>query len=176
MHISFVKFVIQFFYFMLRTQKLMKISEALNQSAVIPELKATNKEEAIDELLNIFANDKRVIDLSEIKNSVIEREKIMSTGVGHGFGIPHCKTNKVTEILAAFGKTKEPIDFEALDGNPVNLIFLLIGKDNLVAPHIKLLSRISLLMNKSEVREKLNNAKSAEEIFTIFESEESNIA
>ena len=154
----------------------MKISEVLNQSNIIPELKATSKEDAIDELLNLFKDDKRVLDLMEIKNSVMERENIMSTGVGHGFGIPHCKINKVTEILAAFGKTKDPIDFNALDGNPVNLIFLLIGKDNLVAPHIKLLSRISLLMNKSEVREKINSANTSEDIFSIFESEERDIS
>jgi fructose PTS system EIIBC or EIIC component len=154
----------------------MKICEVLNTSTIIPELKATSKEEAIDELLNIFKDDKRVLDLKEVKNSVMERENIMSTGVGHGFGIPHCKINKVTEILAAFGKTKNPIDFDALDGNPVNLIFLLIGKDNLVAPHIKLLSRISLLMNKSEVRENINDATTSEEIFSIFEAEESNIS
>jgi fructose-specific phosphotransferase system IIA component len=154
----------------------MKICEVLNKSTIIPELKATTKEEAIDELLNIFSKDERILDLEGVKNSIMEREKIMSTGVGHGFGIPHCKTNKVTEILAAFGKTKEPINFEALDGNPVNLIFLLIGKDNLVAPHIKLLSRISLLMNNSEVRESLNNAKTVDEIYSIFSSQESNIA
>ncbi|MCB0750035.1 MAG: PTS sugar transporter subunit IIA [Ignavibacteriae bacterium] len=143
---------------------------------MIPELKGTNKEEVIDEMLNLFKNDSRVLDLKEVRNSVIERENIMSTGVGHGFGIPHCKTNKVTEILAAFAKTKEPIDFQALDGKPVNLLFLLIGKDNLVAPHIKLLSRISLLMNKSEVRDKLNEAKTVEEIYSIFESEENKIS
>jgi len=154
----------------------MKICEVLNPSTIIPELKATTKEEAIDELLSLFKDDKRVLDLDDVKNSVIEREKIMSTGVGHGFGIPHCKTNRVTEILAAFGKCKEPIDFEALDGKPVSLIFLLIGKDNLVAPHIKLLSRISLLMNKSEVREKINSSNTAEEIFSIVESEESKIS
>jgi len=154
----------------------MKICEVLNPSAIISELKATTKEGAIDELLNLYKDDPRIIDLKDVKNSVMEREKIMSTGVGHGFGIPHCKTNRVTEILAAFGKTKSPIDFEALDGNPVNLVFLLIGRDNLVAPHIKLLSRISLLMNKSDVRDKLNAATTSEEIYSIFEAEESNIS
>lgn len=153
----------------------MKICEVLNKNTIIPELKATTKEEAIEELINLFANDERILNLADVKDSVMEREKIMSTGVGHGFGIPHCKTNKVTNIMAAFGKTKDPIDFEALDGNPVDLIFLLIGKDNLVAPHIKLLSRISLLMNKDEVRQKLRDVKTTDEIFAIFESEESNI-
>jgi mannitol/fructose-specific phosphotransferase system IIA component (Ntr-type) len=154
----------------------MKICEVLKVSAIIPEMQSTSKVEVIDELLSIFKDDDRVLDYKEVKNSVIERENIMSTGVGHGFGIPHCKTNKVTEILAAFGKTKNPIDFQALDGKPVNLLFLLVGKDNLVAPHIKLLSRISLLMNKVEVREKLNKAKSAEEIYAIFEAEENKIS
>ena len=154
----------------------MKICEVLNLSNIIPVLEARSKQEAIDELLGIFKDDPRILDLQEVKNAVMEREKIMSTGVGHGFGIPHCKTNKVTEILAAFGRTKEPIDFDALDGNPVNLIFLLIGKDNLVAPHIKLLSRISLLMNKSEVHNQLNEASTAEQIYDIFNREESKIS
>lgn len=154
----------------------MRICEVLSSKNIIPELKGTTKEEIINELINLFKNDERVLDLKEVKASVLEREKIMSTGVGHGFGIPHCKTNKVTEILAAFGKTKNPIDFESLDGSPVNLIFLLIGKDNLVAPHIKLLSRISLLMNKKDFREKLLSANSVSEIYKIFEDEEKNIS
>jgi mannitol/fructose-specific phosphotransferase system IIA component (Ntr-type) len=154
----------------------MKISEILTEKTIIPELKSNTKIDVIIELIDIFKNDMRVLDLEGVKNSVLEREKIMSTGVGHGFGIPHCKTNKVTDILAAFGKTKEPINFEALDGKPVNLFFLLIGKDNLVAPHIKLLSRISLLMNKDEVREKLNKAVTVEDIFDVFKEHENNIS
>ena len=154
----------------------MTICEVLKPENVIPELKGTTKEEIIDELINLFKNDPRVSDITEVKKAVLEREKIMSTGVGHGFGIPHCKTNKVTEILAAFGKTKQPVDFDSLDGKPVNLLFLLIGKDNLVAPHIKLLSRISLLMNKGEIRESLLTAKTASDMYKIFQEEESNIS
>jgi len=154
----------------------MKINEVLELKNVIPELNGSSKQEVIDELINLFKGDERVTDLQSIRNSVYEREEIMSTGVGHGFGIPHCKTRGVTEILAAFGKTKIPIDFNALDGEPVNMIFLLIGKDNLVAPHIKLLSRISLLMNKEEFRKSINDAITAEEIYDLFISEEKNIS
>jgi len=154
----------------------MRICEVLKPENVIPELQGNTKEEVINELIDIFKDDSRVIDIKEIRDAVLEREKIMSTGIGHGFGIPHCKTNKVTEILAAFGKTKKPIDFESLDGKPVNLLFLLIGKDNMVAPHIKLLSRISLLMNKSELREKLQSATTVEGIYKIFEDEEKDIS
>jgi mannitol/fructose-specific phosphotransferase system IIA component (Ntr-type) len=96
----------------------------------------------------------------------------MSTGVGKGFAIPHGKTNFVKEILAAFGKTKRDIDYQALDGQPVHLVFLLIGKDNLVSTHIKLLSRISRMMNKEDFRNKLLEAVSNEDILKIFEQEE----
>ncbi len=154
----------------------MRICEVLKPENVIPELKGNTKEEVINELIDVFKDDPRVTDIKEVKEAVLEREKIMSTGIGHGFGIPHCKTNKVTEILAAFGKTKEPIDFESLDGKPVSLLFLLIGKDNMVAPHIKLLSRISLLMNKQDVREKLLAAKTVEGVYKIFENEEKDIS
>jgi len=154
----------------------MRICEVLAPENIIPELKGTTKEEVINELIDLFKKDDRILDIKEVKASVHEREKIMSTGIGHGFGIPHCKTNKVTEILAAFGKIKHSIDFDSLDGSPVNLIFLLIGKDNLVAPHIKLLSRISLLMNKKDFREKLLAANTVSEIYKIFEDEEKNIS
>ena len=123
-------------------------------------------------MIDLYKNDDRVIDIEKVRESVLEREKIMSTGVGKGFAIPHGKTNYVREILAAFGKTKRPIDYQALDGQPVHLVFLLIGKDNLVSTNIKLLSRISRMMNKEEFRNKLLEAESNEEILKIFKEEE----
>lgn len=139
---------------------------------IIPSMKCTTKEEAISELIDLFKNDDRVKDTESILNSVLEREKIMSTGVGKGFAIPHAKTNSVNEIIAAFGKIDNPIDFQALDDQPVNLVFLLVGKENLVGPHIKLLSRISRMMNIEEFRESLANATTAQEIYDLFETEE----
>ena len=135
-------------------------------------MNCTTKEEAISELIDLFKNDDRVKDSESVKNSVLEREKIMSTGVGKGFAIPHAKTNCVTEIIAAFGKIDNPIDFQALDDLPVNLVFLLVGKENLVGPHIKLLSRISRMMNLEDFRENLAKATTAEEIYKLFEVEE----
>jgi mannitol/fructose-specific phosphotransferase system IIA component (Ntr-type) len=98
----------------------------------------------------------------------------MSTGVGKGFAIPHGKTNSIKDIIAAFGKTTHPVDYNALDGEPVHLVFLLVGKDTLVSKHIKSLSRISRLMNKDDFRQKLVDAKSKNEILKIFEEEEKN--
>ncbi|MFA3782695.1 PTS sugar transporter subunit IIA [Melioribacteraceae bacterium 4301-Me] len=150
----------------------MKICEILRKENIIASMKGRTKEEVINELIDLFNEDERVNNLEQVRNAVLEREKIMSTGVGKGFAIPHAKTDGVNEIIAAFGKLDNPIDFKALDDQPVSLIFLLVGKENLVGPHIKLLSRISRMMNKDEFRQSLLKAKSDEEIYKLFEEEE----
>jgi fructose-specific phosphotransferase system IIA component len=150
----------------------MKVSELLKTEFVIPQLKGETKEDVINELIDLFKNDPRVEDIEKIRTAVLEREKVMSTGVGKGFAIPHGKSNAVKEIIGAFGKVSEGIDYDSLDGNPVHLIFLLVGKDNLISTHIKLLSRISRLMNKDDFRHRLMEANSAEEIVKLFNDEE----
>lgn len=150
----------------------MKICDILRLNKIVPSLKSKSKKDVINELVDLFADDDRVTDLEKVRVSVWEREKIMSTGVGKGFAIPHVKTDAVDEIVAAFGKLSSPIDFEALDNKPVNLIFLLIGKENLVGPHIKLLSRISRMMNNDKFRNKLSEADSAEDIYKLICEEE----
>jgi len=148
----------------------MKVTDILKKEFIISDLKGKQKEEVINELIDLFNNDKRVNDIEK----VLEREKIMSTGVGKGFAIPHGKTDAINEIIAAFGKTGSPIEYQALDNKPVNLVFLLVGKDNLVSTHIKLLSRISRMMNKDDFREDLLKASSSEEILDLFRKEEEN--
>ncbi len=150
----------------------MKVSELLKPEFIISDLKGESKEEIINELVDLFKDDPRVEDIEKVRSAVLEREKVMSTGVGKGFAIPHGKTNAVKEIIGAFGKIKEGIDYESLDGNPVNLVFLLVGKDNLISTHIKLLSRISRLMNKDDFRHRLVEANSADEIVKLFSEEE----
>jgi len=150
----------------------MKICDILRKDKIIPSLKGTSKMEVINELIDLFKDDERVTNIENMRMAVHDREKIMSTGVGKGFAIPHAKTVSVTDIVAAFGKLDTPLDFQALDGQPVNLVFLLVGKENLVGPHIKLLSRISRMMNKDEFRESLVSAKTVEDIYTLFDEEE----
>lgn len=152
----------------------MKVYELLNSNVIISDLQGKNKEEIINELIDLFKNDPRVADLEKVRQCVLDRERIMSTGVGKGFAIPHGKTNSINEILAAFGKASVPFDYKALDNQPVNLVFLLVGKENLVSTHIKLLSRISRMMNKDEFRKALADAASADEILAIFRKEEEN--
>lgn len=152
----------------------MKICDLLNENLIISEFQGSTKEEVINELIDLFKSDGRIIDLEKVRTAVLDREKIMSTGVGKGFAIPHGKTNAINEIIAAFGKTKIPLDYQALDNQPVNLIFLLVGKDNLISTHIKLLSRISRMMNNDDFRNKLIKANDSTEIMDIFKDEEAN--
>ncbi len=152
----------------------MKISDFLSTEVIIPELKSTDKYEAIGELIELFSSDPRVEDIEDVRKNVFDREQIMSTGIGKGFAVPHGKSDSIKEIITAFGRSSQGIDFEALDGQPVNLVFLIVGRNDLISAHIKLLSRISRMMNKDDFRNRLLNASNAEEIHNIFLEEEAN--
>ena len=150
----------------------MKVFELLEESFILIDFKSDDKKEIINELIDLHKEDKNVNDLEIVRTAIHEREKEMSTGIGKGFAIPHGKTNAVKDVIVSFGKTTRGIDYEALDGNPVHLVFLLVGKVDLVSKYIKLLSRISRVMNKDDFRDKILNAKSKDEIINIFEEEE----
>ena len=152
----------------------MKLSDILDEKVVVTNLPGNTKEEIIDALINLVSQSSKVLDKEKVRTAIFEREKIMSTGVGNGFAIPHGKTDAVSDIVAAFGVTAQPIPYQSLDEKPVRLVFLLIGKDNLVGPHIKLLSRISRLMNKEDFRNKLLDTKTPQEIIAAFKQEEAN--
>ena len=150
----------------------MKISDILTENLVATGLPGNTKNEVIDAMIDLVASSPKVTDKEKVRKAIFEREEIMSTGVGNGFAIPHGKTEAVADIVAAFAVTARPIDYQSLDEKPVRLVFLLVGKDNLVGPHIKLLSRISRLMNKEEFRKRLLDLKSPREILDAFRQEE----
>ncbi len=150
----------------------MRISDILKEDVVVTNLAGTSKTEILNAMIDIAARSERVLDKDRMRSAIFEREKIMSTGVGSGFAIPHGKTDAVQDIVAAFAITENPIDYQSLDDQPVRLVFLLVGKDNSVGPHIKLLSRISRLMNKEEFRRKLLEAGSPSDVLQIFKDEE----
>jgi fructose-specific phosphotransferase system IIA component len=151
----------------------MKITDILNDRVVRTDLPGSSKEEIINAMIDLAGSQKAVQDKERMRQAILDREKIMSTGVGSGFAIPHGKTDAVSDIVAAFAVTSQPIDYQSLDDQPVRLVFLLVGRDNMVGPHIKLLSRISRLMNKEDFRNRLLEAKSAQEILEVFRHEES---
>jgi fructose PTS system EIIBC or EIIC component len=150
----------------------MRITDYLTDTFVSAALHGKTKTEIIDEILRLIKESERITDFEKVRKAVFEREQIMSTGVGNGFAIPHGKTDGVTDIVAGFGITERPIEYDALDNKPVRLVFLLIGRDNMVGSHIKLLSRVSRLMNNEEFRNKLLTLRTSAEIIKAFRDEE----
>lgn len=150
----------------------MKISDILKEDIIEINMETPDKNDAINKMIDLANNSGNITDLEAVRTCVFEREKLVSTGVGKGFAIPHGKSDEIKDIVAAFAITKESIDFDSIDGEKVKYLFLLVGKDSMLNMHIKLLSRISRLMNKDEFRENLLKAKSKEEVLKIFREEE----
>ncbi|MCK6600754.1 MAG: PTS sugar transporter subunit IIA [Bacteroidetes bacterium] len=150
----------------------MKISTILQPHYIRHHLEASSKDEVIRKMLETIRDHPNIEDIEKVSTSVFEREKIMSTGVGKGIAIPHGKSEGVADIVAALAVLKTPIDFQSLDGEPVRLVVLLAARDSMVNLHIKLLSRISRLLNKDEFREKLLNSTSAEDLSRLIQEEE----
>ena len=153
-------------------QTFMDIYSLLDESTIIANLQANDKEELINELINLLENRVNGEKLEKIRQSVFERESIMSTGVGKELAIPHGKCDSIEENLASFAILEEPVEFNSIDDKPVRMAFLLVGPPQKNHAHIKLLSRISRLMNSTTFREKLLECSTAEEIFETFQAEE----
>jgi fructose-specific phosphotransferase system IIA component len=152
----------------------MKISEILNENIISTDLECTDKDDAINKVIDLAANSGLMIDTESVRKCVFDRENLVSTGVGKGFAIPHGKTDMIKDIVASFAILKNPIDFDSIDLEPVKFIFLIVGKESLLNAHIKLLSRISRLMNKDDFRDRLSGAKNPAEVLQLFREEEQN--
>lgn len=150
----------------------MNIFSLLDPETVLPKLKASNKAEILNTMVSTLKEKVSDEEVEKIRDAVISREKIMSTGVGKGLAIPHGKTAGVEQTYASFAILDEPVDYQAIDNEPVNMVFLLVGPQSSNSLHIKMLSRISRLMNNSDFRERLRSCSSSEEIIGQFKKEE----
>lgn len=150
----------------------MKITDVLFARAIALGQPYKSKAEVLNSMVDLLADSKFISEPEKVRSVIFEREKVMSTGVGKGFAFPHAKTNAANESVAALVVLQEPIDFEALDGKPVNIIFMLIGREDAVGPHLRLLSRVSRLMNNDSFRQRLVEAKNPSEILTLIHQEE----
>ncbi len=150
----------------------MKLCDLLNDSVVAVDLQVDGKTELLARLVELASKDGHVNDPAAGLLAVEERERIMTTGIGHGVAIPHGKTDAVDDLVAAFAVIASGVGFGSLDGQPVRLAFLLLGPKEPSGPHIRMLSRISRLMNREDLRTKLTHAKSAEEVLNLFRDAE----
>jgi fructose-specific phosphotransferase system IIA component len=150
----------------------MNIFSLLTPQTVLPNLEAKDKAEILDKMVKSLEGKVSNGELDKIRDAVFERERIMSTGVGKGLAIPHGKAAGIEQTYAAFAILKDPVDYEAIDDQPVNMVFLLVGPQASNSLHIKMLSRISRLMNNSDFRSRLRKCSTAEDIIEQFKDQE----
>ena len=141
---------------------MVLLSDLLTSVRVKVPLEATTKDEVLVELVDLLAEEGAVSDRDAALGVVRERERVLSTGIGHGVALPHGKSDACSELAIAAGVTRTPIDFDALDDEPVRLFFLLVGPESAAGLHIKMLSRISRLVRHAEVRDRLAAAPDPE--------------
>lgn len=148
------------------------ISNLLDTNTVLLDVPGSDKNNVLHTIITALEAKVDAQTLTSIREAVMEREQIMSTGVGKGLAIPHGKVKNLNDSHAVFARLASPIDYNAIDGEPVQLIFLLIGPKSSNSLHIKLLSRISRLMNNSGFREKLHKCKTNSELLEVFREHE----
>ena len=147
----------------------MNISDVLRNDRIELHLKSDTKEDALRELTELLYKSGALTDKDAFLNDVLARETISTTGIGNGIAIPHGKSANVLETTAAIGRCDKPIEWESLDGEPVNFIVLLaVNENDRTGVHVKLLSQMARKLASEETCKRLVNAKTAEEITTIF--------
>ncbi|QAV33196.1 PTS system D-fructose-specific IIA component (F1P-forming), Frc family (TC 4.A.2.1.4) [Fervidobacterium changbaicum] len=147
----------------------MEIKQLFSPNRVCFDLKSKTKEEIIEELIDILYKDGKLTDKESFKRAVMKREEEFSTGIGMGIAIPHGKDRSVLEPCITFGISRNGVDFESMDGKPAHIFFLISVPDNADDTHLHVLSLISRKLMHEDVREKLYNASSFDDIIKAFE-------
>jgi nitrogen PTS system EIIA component len=145
----------------------MSLTDLIAPNAVIPALKVATKKQAIQELAvkaaELTGHNERAI--AEI---LLQREKLGSTGVGNGIAIPHGKLPKLNQLFGLFARLERPVDFESLDSQPVDLIFLLLAPETAGADHLKALARVARLLRDPDVAQKLRTSDDADALYAML--------
>jgi fructose-specific phosphotransferase system IIA component len=151
----------------------MRLSEILKPQNIKIPLLAKNKTEAIKELIDLLAANGEITDAKSVLDSVLDRESTRTTGIGNGLAIPHGKCSGTSHLIMAIGRPETPLDFQSIDGKPVNLIWLLASPPDQTGPHIHALARISRLMTMEKFRKALAAATTPQELFDVVVQQES---
>jgi PTS system nitrogen regulatory IIA component len=145
----------------------MPTTDLVAPNAIIPALKVNGKKQALQEISAKAAeltgqNERAILEI------LLQREKLGSTGVGSGVAIPHGKLAKLNKVFGLFARLERPVDFEALDGQPVDLVFLLLAPEGAGADHLKALARVARLLRDPEVARKLRESRDAEALYAVL--------
>lgn len=150
----------------------MRISEILSPSLVKLDIKAEDKEELFEEMVQLFVNNGQITDRDSAVTALLEREAKMSTGISRWLGLPHGKLAEASGILIALGVSKKGLDYDSLDGEPVYVIITIFAEMGNPGPHIQALAEISRLFAVPDVITKIRQAKTAQQVIDIIKNEE----
>lgn len=149
----------------------MDLNDLAPLEAIFPSIKASSKKNLLQDLSQRLS-DVFGVDGRELFAALLERERLGSTGVGRGVAIPHCRLSKIDRIWGGFARLETPIEFEAIDGEAVDLLFILVAPDCAGSDHLKALARVSRVMRDPEVCEKLRGATDATAIHALLTAPE----
>ena len=145
----------------------MNLAEIISAQAVIPQLKAQNKKQLLQDLAQAMASIVTV-DHRIVFESLLRREKLGSTGLGQGIAIPHGRLPNITRVYGLFARLPQPVPYESVDGEPVDLVFTLLSPDQAGADHLKALARISRLLREPDTMQKLRGTETAQGLYAIL--------
>jgi fructose-specific phosphotransferase system IIA component len=146
----------------------MKISDILAEASVELNVKVDSKSKLIEFLLDLAVKSGNVISREDALKEILKREEIMSTGIGKEIAMPHAKTNSVKNSVGALAVLNDPIDFDALDKEPVMIAFLILGREDNVGNHLRVLSKVSRMFNNYAFKKKILDSRTKKEILETF--------
>lgn len=146
----------------------MKVTDIFRKEYIVEELKSKSKRDVLAELSDVFLQGDVKYSHEDMVNTLLEREKLGSTGIGDGVAIPHGKLANLEELIVSFGRSKEGVEFDAMDGKPAHIFFLLMAPEDTTGKHLKALAKISKMLKDSTFRKKLLEAKSKDELYMII--------
>ncbi len=150
----------------------MRLLDLLDRENVKVELEAGDKEEAIAELVDLLARKNRISDRAGAFEAVMARENQQTTGIGGGVAVPHAKHKSIQKLTAALGVTRSGVEFDAVDGKSVHVVFLILAREDAPGPHIQALAEIARLLQIPGFYRKLVESKTADELLSVIAAEE----
>lgn len=151
---------------------MVKILDLIDPQCIKLELKSRKKKELVKEMVDLLFQAGKIKEKEKVEESMMEREKKGSSGIGEGVAIPHIMSSKVSQTLMAFGQSKKGINFASIDGKPIYLVFLLVGPASDAMLHLKILAKLCRFLHNSLFKQALLKANSREEIIQAFTEEE----
>lgn len=150
----------------------MKLSDLLDESVISLDLESEDKEELFAEMVEILWRAGRLEDREGALEAIASREDMATTGIGDGLAVPHGKAASIGALTAALGISKEGIEYDATDGEPVHIVFMVLAEANNPGPHVECLGEIARLLQVQGFRDRLRAAETAEEVLAVIKAEE----